>query len=287
MNKKLLLLCVLLLAGCGGRQDSDPANISPTMIPTSVVTPVSRGIPADWAVFRDRTLGVQMAYPEDWFTHEAVGDMGEMSITSFDQEDLPNTGGVPESEVKVGVVRFEPSDSRYSSPMPTVVLDQRTVSVGEYSGLLRVLENAISVEVEVEGDTYLITAYPADTTYRETFIQMLGTFELFDTNSLVKLTSIDSGDSIESGVLLEGEAPGMWMFEGQLEVRVETAGGAVLGTETLSAEGDWMTEDLVPFSGEVEFDVPAGVGEGYVVFVKSNPSGLPENADEVRFRVLF
>ncbi len=52
------------------------------------------------------------------------------------------------------------------------------------------------------------------------------------------------------------------------------------------ALGEWMTEDFVPFSASLRFAVPS-TPKGKLVLEKDNPSGLPENADELIIPVYF
>jgi hypothetical protein len=48
-----------------------------------------------------------------------------------------------------------------------------------------------------------------------------------------------------------------------------------------------MTTNYVPFEAEIDFAVPAGVTSGFLILEKSNPSGLSENADELKIPVRF
>lgn len=82
---------------------------------------------------------------------------------------------------------------------------------------------------------------------------------------------------------VEGEARGTWYFEADFPVELVVAGD-VVGGGIARAQGDWMTEDYVAFEATVTAegsiartgDVPAQLR-----FVRANPSGLPENADEI------
>ena len=47
-----------------------------------------------------------------------------------------------------------------------------------------------------------------------------------------------------------------------------------------------MTENFVPFRTELEFRTPT-TERGTLVLEKDNPSGLPENSDELRIPVRF
>ncbi len=91
-------------------------------------------------------------------------------------------------------------------------------------------------------------------------------------------------DFIQHPFFFAGEARGGWFFEASFPVRVEDANGTVLGSGIATATGDWMTNELVPFSGTIELDVPA-TDTGVVIFEKDNPSGLPENGGRLEVPV--
>lgn len=90
---------------------------------------------------------------------------------------------------------------------------------------------------------------------------------------------------VKSPLEFKGEARGSWFFEASFPVKITDKNGNVLGQTTAQAKSDWMTEDFVPFEGTIEFAPTAD--EGYIVFLKDNPSGLPENADEYKIPVKF
>ncbi|MGM0653357.1 MAG: flagellar basal-body MS-ring/collar protein FliF, partial [Bacillota bacterium] len=69
-------------------------------------------------------------------------------------------------------------------------------------------------------------------------------------------------------------------------VSIVDADGNELGAHYATAEGDWMTEDFVPFSSELSFETPT-TETGELILERANPSGLEENADEVRIPVQF
>lgn len=80
---------------------------------------------------------------------------------------------------------------------------------------------------------------------------------------------------------IRGEARGTWYFEATFPVRVEDEDGNVLVESYATALSDWMTEEFVAFETELEFDNP-NTGNIFLVLEKSNPSGLPEQEDELR-----
>jgi len=81
---------------------------------------------------------------------------------------------------------------------------------------------------------------------------------------------------IKSPLKIEGQARGFWFFEAQFPVEIYDANNNFLGRAILVAKDDWMTENFVPFQGELNFVQPA-TSLGTLKFLSDNPSGLPEN----------
>ncbi|MNI95059.1 hypothetical protein D3C73_1532640 [compost metagenome] len=48
-----------------------------------------------------------------------------------------------------------------------------------------------------------------------------------------------------------------------------------------------MTDNYVPFSSTLTFEAPSAGGSGVLVLRKDNPSGLPENDDEIEIPITF
>jgi len=92
------------------------------------------------------------------------------------------------------------------------------------------------------------------------------------------------GAQVTSPVRVTGEARGSWFFEASMGVEVRDVNGVVVGEGVLEATEDWMSEELVAFEGEVEFEIDRN-GPGEIVIVAANPSGMPENAKEKIIRV--
>lgn len=93
------------------------------------------------------------------------------------------------------------------------------------------------------------------------------------------ITNPDEGESVMSPLTVSGEARGAWYFEASFPVRLEDASGRILATVPAQAQGEWMTEDFVPYVAELAFEV-ATKTPGRLVLSKDNPSGLPEYDEE-------
>jgi len=105
-------------------------------------------------------------------------------------------------------------------------------------------------------------------------------------NANINLISPLPNEVIASPLQIKGEAKGSWYFEAQFPVKLEDEQGNVLTQTIAHAQGDWMTENMVPFTAELTFN-PADKEKGFLVLEKDNPSGLPENADSIKIPVLF
>lgn len=107
-----------------------------------------------------------------------------------------------------------------------------------------------------------------------------------DKADLIVVDVPQANQIIKSPLTVSGEARGTWFFEASFPIKLLDKNGQVIATAIAQADGDWMTEEFVPFDAQIEFDQP--VGElGVIVFQKDNPSGLPENDDELRLPIVF
>jgi len=103
---------------------------------------------------------------------------------------------------------------------------------------------------------------------------------------LIKINSPRPNEAIGSPLIISGEARGYWFFEASFPVKLYNKEGVLLTQVVAQAGGDWMTEDFVPFSAVLEFS-PAGATNGKLVLERDNPSGLPENDDQLWLPINF
>lgn len=108
-------------------------------------------------------------------------------------------------------------------------------------------------------------------------------------SDLISIETPSVGQKVGNPVTLKGEARGYWFFEASAPVVVTNWDGLIIGEGYVTADGEWMTEDFVPFSGTIEYTLPAGSysNEGTVIFKRDNPSGLPENDASVEVSVIL
>ncbi len=116
------------------------------------------------------------------------------------------------------------------------------------------------------------------------FIQDIGN-ELEYADEII-IESPRPNQEIASPLDIEGRAIGPWYFEADFPVELFDGNGNRLAIGIMQAQGEWMTEDFVPFRGRVEFGVP-DTPSGTLVAKNSNPSGLPEMSKSVTIPVRF
>lgn len=106
-------------------------------------------------------------------------------------------------------------------------------------------------------------------------------------SELITVYTPAANETVGNPIALTGEARGYWFFEATAPVVVTNWDGLIIGESYVTAEGEWMTEDFVPFSGTIEYDLPADSysTRGTVILMRSNPSGLPENDAAVEIPV--
>jgi hypothetical protein len=87
---------------------------------------------------------------------------------------------------------------------------------------------------------------------------------------------------------IKGKAKGTMFFEGSFPVYIKNADNEILYTSLATAQGEWMTEDYVPF--EIVFTQDNKNSNStkktkpiYLIFEKDNPSGLEEFSGSIKF----
>ena len=103
---------------------------------------------------------------------------------------------------------------------------------------------------------------------------------------LIRLSNPRPNQIIENPLFIKGEARGLWFFEASFPIKLFDENNFLLGITVAQALGNWMTEDFVQFSATLPLAV-SSTKKGVLILEKDNPSGLPENADELRVPVVF
>lgn len=107
-----------------------------------------------------------------------------------------------------------------------------------------------------------------------------------DLSNLIVVDTPQPNQKITSPLRIGGKARGPWYFEANFSVELLDGNNKSLGIGIAQAQGEWMTEDFVPFEGKILFDKPA-TANGKLVIKNANPSGLPDNEKELVMPVLF
>lgn len=94
------------------------------------------------------------------------------------------------------------------------------------------------------------------------------------------------GEKISSPLVVLGEVPGNWSFEGNFPVIIKNSEGTTIAQSPAQLLSDWMTASSVPFSVKLTFDSPV-TGDGVLELKKDNPSDLAENNDNISIPISF
>ena len=81
-----------------------------------------------------------------------------------------------------------------------------------------------------------------------------------------------------------GQARGFWFFEASFPIELRDANNKLLYTAIATAEGDWMTENFVPFRAEIKAPT-SYIGPATMILRKDNASGLPEHDASISFPI--
>lgn len=104
---------------------------------------------------------------------------------------------------------------------------------------------------------------------------------------LIRLESPDPLAVIESPAEVTGRARGTWYFEASFPVVLVDWDGLIIAEGVATADGEWMTEEFVPFRATLEFETPDYGERGTIILQKHNASGLPEHDDALEVPIRF
>lgn len=102
----------------------------------------------------------------------------------------------------------------------------------------------------------------------------------------IRVTTPTPGAVVGRTFEIRGEARGPWFFEASFPIQVLAEDGSVLTTVIGQPVGgaDWMVEDFLPFSASVSLPETYS-GPATLLFVRDNPSGLPEHDRSMAFPI--
>jgi len=148
-------------------------------------------------------------------------------------------------------------------------------------------DNSVSTfEDCVEAGNPVMESYPRQCRHDgELYVEAIGN-EL-EKNHLIQLASPRPNEFISSPLTIEGEARGTWFFEATFPIVLTNWDGLIIAEGYATADGEWMSEDFVPFTATLEFETPGVYDRGSLILQRSNPSGLPENDDALEIPIRF
>ena len=109
-------------------------------------------------------------------------------------------------------------------------------------------------------------------------------------NGIANLITVDNpsnGERISSPLVVTGEARGPWYFEASFPIELRNSAGVIIYQGGAQAQGEWMTENFVPFRATLTFPAQPAGSKGTLILRKDNPSGLPERDQSVSIPVTF
>ncbi|MEI6711445.1 MAG: Gmad2 immunoglobulin-like domain-containing protein [bacterium] len=95
---------------------------------------------------------------------------------------------------------------------------------------------------------------------------------------VIEVTSPRPNDSIKSPLILTGKARGSWYFEASFPIELRDANNVLIAKAVGQAQGDWMTENMVPFTATITFPAQPQGSHGMITLKNDNPSGEPEKS---------
>lgn len=103
----------------------------------------------------------------------------------------------------------------------------------------------------------------------------------------LRLVSPVEGERVGSPLMVSGEVPGSWSFEGDFPLELRGSDGEVIATAPATLQGEWMTEELVSFTGTISFPTQSSGSEGMLTLIKDNPSDEAQLDDRVEIQIRF
>jgi len=82
-------------------------------------------------------------------------------------------------------------------------------------------------------------------------------------------------DIVTSPLVIKGRARGTWLFEGSFPVTLYYGEGKDFIETFAMVEGEWMTENFIPFTLTINFPEPY-VNDGLLILKRNNPSDIRE-----------
>lgn len=132
----------------------------------------------------------------------------------------------------------------------------------------------------------ILESYPRQckTKGGETFTEDIG--NEIEKQDLIRISNPRPNQLVTSPLVIKGDARGYWFFEASFPIELLDAQGNKLLTSFIQADGEWMTENFVPFESTFSFEPPQ-TATGTLILHKDNPSGDPSRDDALIIPVRF
>jgi hypothetical protein len=105
-------------------------------------------------------------------------------------------------------------------------------------------------------------------------------------NDLIRIGFPESGEKVGGTINVTGIARGAWYFEGEFPIYLVDSAGKKLADAPALAQGEWMTENFVPFSATLKYGVNKTT-KAKLIVRKNNPSDLEGNNASVEIPVVL
>lgn len=106
-------------------------------------------------------------------------------------------------------------------------------------------------------------------------------------DNLIEVTAPVIDATISSPLTVTGQARGTWYFEASAPYELRNSVGTVISQGHIDAQGDWMTEEFVPFKATIQFTKQKAGTTGTLVLRNDNPSGDPARDRVLEIPVKF
>ena len=105
-------------------------------------------------------------------------------------------------------------------------------------------------------------------------------------NDMIIIDNVPAGVTVLREFTVFGQARGMWYFEASFPVEVVAEDGRQIAIGHAEAQGEWMTEEFVPFKADVKLSEVYS-GPATLILHKDNPSGDEERDASVEVPIFI
>lgn len=102
----------------------------------------------------------------------------------------------------------------------------------------------------------------------------------------VVVTTPQPNEVVQNPIKISGQAKGRWFFEASFPIKLVNSQGILLTFGIAQATSDWMTENYVPFTSELNYQVDATTS-AVLVFERDNPSGIISQNDKFEVPIIL